>query len=157
VNSGGLTFITPYSGGNTSVCLEQTSQSGGVLATCGSSLRYKKDLVPFVRGLELLNGLRPISFTWKSDGTRDVGLGAEEVAKVEPILVTRNAKGEVEGVKYDRLTTVLVNAIKEQQKEIEQQHKQVETLTAENAALSARLQAVEKHLRNRSVSARRRR
>jgi hypothetical protein len=44
-----------------------------------------------------------------------LGLGAEDVEKVEPLLVTYNAKGEVEGVKYDRVAVVLVNALKEQQ------------------------------------------
>ena len=77
-----------------------------------------------------------------------VRLAAEDVAAVE-LLVTKNDKGEIEGVKYDRLTAVLINAIKEQQKEIE-------TLRAHNAALSQRLQSVEKSLRRRGSSARRR-
>ena len=44
---------------------------------------------------------------------------AEEVAAVEPLLVTHNTRGEVEGVKYDRINVVLVNAIKEQQAQID--------------------------------------
>ena len=48
----------------------------------------------------------------------DLGLGAEDVAAIEPLLVTYNAKGEVEGVKYDRLGVVLINAVNEQQAEI---------------------------------------
>lgn len=51
----------------------------------------------------------------------DLGLGAEDVAAIEPLLVTYNAKGEVEGVKYDRIGVVLVNAVKEQQAEISSQ------------------------------------
>jgi hypothetical protein len=50
---------------------------------------------------------------------RDLGLVAEEVAKIEPLLVTHNADGEVEGVKYDRLSVVLLNAVKEQHKLID--------------------------------------
>jgi hypothetical protein len=49
----------------------------------------------------------------------DLGLVAEDVFKVEPLLTTLNQKGEVEGVKYDRVGVVAVNAIKEQQLEIE--------------------------------------
>jgi hypothetical protein len=79
---------------------------------------------PFLSGLEIVNRLRPITFTWKQDGTRDLGLGAEDVAAVEPLLVIRNEKGEVEGVKYDHLNVVLVNSIKEQQEEIKQQREQ---------------------------------
>ena len=39
--------------------------------------------------------------------------------KVEPLLTTTNEKGAVEGVKYDRVSVVLINAIKEQQSQIE--------------------------------------
>ena len=39
-----------------------------------------------------------------------------------------NAKGEVEGVKYERLTTVFVNAFMEQQQQIDAQQKQIEAL-----------------------------
>ena len=59
---------------------------------------------------------------------RDLGLVAEEVNNVEPLLTTRNEKGEVEGVKYDRVAVVAVNAINEQQAEIE-------SLRADNANL----------------------
>jgi hypothetical protein len=112
-----------------------------LISTCSSSLRYKQQIAPFSGGLELIRLLHPISFTWKSNGTRDLGLGAEDVAKVEPLLVTHNDKGEIEGVKYDHLNVVLINAIKEQQR-------QIEALQAANGALNARLQAVEKHAEN---------
>ncbi len=56
---------------------------------------------------------------------RDLGFGAEDVYEVEPLLVTHNNNGEIEGVKYAQISAVLVNAIKEQQIQIE---KQEETL-----------------------------
>ncbi len=55
----------------------------------------------------------------------DLGLGAEDVAAIEPLLVTYNKDGQVEGVKYDRIGVVLLNAVKEQQTQIEQQQKQI--------------------------------
>ena len=54
-------------------------------------------------------------------GFTGLGFGAEEVAAVEPLLVTYNEKGEVEGVKYDRLSAVFVNAFNEKQAQIMQQ------------------------------------
>jgi hypothetical protein len=60
---------------------------------------------------------------------RDMGFVAEEVAEIEPLLVTNNDKGEIEGVKYDRVGVVLINAVKEQQEQIEALRKQVELLT----------------------------
>jgi TolA-binding protein len=83
---------------------------------------------------------------------RDLGFGAEDVHKVEPLLVTYNAQGQVEGVKYDRVAVVLVNALKEQQAQVEQQRAQlaaqqtqIEELSAmkvENAKLKTQLRDI---------------
>ncbi len=58
----------------------------------------------------------------------DIGLGAEEVARVSPSLVFTNSAGRVEGVKYERLNILLINAIKEQQAQIARQQKQIDEL-----------------------------
>ena len=110
--------------------MTQLCRNGALkVATCSSSsLRYKKQVTPYTAGLDLIRGLRPISFTWKADGTRDVGLGAEDVAKIEPLLVTHNDKGEIEGVKYDHLNVVLINAIKQQQIQIDALQREVRKL-----------------------------
>jgi len=107
--------------GSTQLCRNALNQ----ISTCSSSLRYKKDLLPFTPGLSLISQLHPITFKWKADNSPDLGFGAEDVAKAEPLLVTHNANGEVEGVKYDRISAVLVNAVKEQQAQIELLRKQV--------------------------------
>ena len=78
-------------------------------------------------GLNLVNQLHPITFQWKADSKPDIGFGAEDVARVSPLFVTYNKDGQVEGVKYDRLTTILVNAVKEQQDQISAQNHRVET------------------------------
>jgi NADPH-dependent glutamate synthase beta subunit-like oxidoreductase len=97
------------------------------ISVCSSSIRYKTNLKRFDSGLELIKRLRPVAFNWKSNNVRDLGLVAEDVAKVEPLLVTHNENGQVEGVKYDRVGVVLVNAVNEQQTEIENQQKQINT------------------------------
>jgi ribosomal protein S6 len=43
------------------------------------------------------------------------------------LLVIYNAKGQVEGVKYDRVGVVLINAVKEQQGQIENEHELIES------------------------------
>jgi hypothetical protein len=109
-----------------------TASSGGnqnLIGLCNSSsLRYKTNVNLFRSGLNLISRLRPISYDWKESGVRDVGLAAEEVEKVEPLLTFRNSKGEIEGVRYDRLGVVFVNAIKEQQAQLEHQQKLIEQL-----------------------------
>ncbi len=107
--------------GSTTLCRNQSRQ----ISTCSSSLRYKTNIAPFNFGLNLINRLKPITFNWKNGGMADLGLGAEDVAAVEPLLVTYNKDGQVEGVKYDRIGVVLLNAIKEQQTQIAEQRQQL--------------------------------
>lgn len=130
--AGTLRVDTLGTGGATPLCLNTTTNQ---LATCSSSLRYKTEVTPFTPGLGLVDRLEPIAFAWKDDGLRDVGFAAEAVASVDPRLVTYNGAGQVEGVKYDRLTTALVNAVKE--------------LKERNEALEQRLAALERLLEKR--------
>jgi hypothetical protein len=125
------------------------------LVACSSSLRYKTNIRPFIGGLDIINRLRPISFIWKQGGNRDVGFGAEEVAKVEPLFTFRNDKGQIEGVKYDRLSVVLVNAVQQQQRTIETLERQNAAVRNENAQLEARLERLEQKLDTRQSMTRR--
>src|SRR5207244_3122609 len=101
------------------------------IAFCNSSsLRYKTNVATFAGGMNIINRLRPISFTWKQDGTKDIGFGAEEVEKVAPMFTFRNDKGKIEGVRYDRLGVVFVNAFKEQQTQIQKQQDQLKRAQA---------------------------
>ena len=88
--------------------------------------------------------LRPISFKWKQDGTNDIGLGAEEVEEVEPLLTFRNAEGEIEGVKYNQLSAVFINAFKEQQAQIQQQRGLIERQQALAVRQQQQLNALKK-------------
>ena len=138
---GKLQIDTLATGGSTPLCLNSANRVG----SCSSSLRYKTTIRPFLSGLALIDRLHPITFTWKADGKPDVGLAAEDVAAVEPLLVTRNGDGQVEGVKYDRVAVVLVNAIKEQQQQLTAQQVRIDALQAisvENARLKAQLAEV---------------
>src|SRR5262249_28311874 len=103
------------------LCRNSTFQ----ISTCSSSRRYKTNITDWHSGLSLLNRLRPVTFDWKESNMHDLGLVAEEVAEVEPLLVTHNDKGEIEGGKYDRIGVVLINAIKEQQAQIAAQNEQL--------------------------------
>lgn len=111
-----LNILSLPGGGSITLCI-----NGIVVSTCSSSLGYKTNVGSFGSGLGLIRQLKPITFDWKNGGMHDLGLGAEDVAKVEPLLVTYNKDGQVEGVKYDRIAVVLVNAVKEQQAQIEKQ------------------------------------
>jgi hypothetical protein len=101
---------------------------GLLLTTCTSSqssLRYKTDLQPFLGGLNVINRLKPYNFAWKNTGMREIGLIAEDVAAVEPLFTYKNDKDEIEGVKYENLNVIFINAFKEQQAQIEELRQQI--------------------------------
>jgi hypothetical protein len=100
-----------------------------------SSIRYKKDIQPYLGGLDIVERLHPISFTRIYNGRSDIGLAAEDVAQVEPRFTYPNDEGEVEGIKYDLLTAVLINAVKEQQKLLEEQTATIKEMQAAIAHL----------------------
>src|SRR5262249_40297578 len=78
--------------------------------------RYRSDITSYRSGLDVVNRLQPIAFSWNADDATDFfGLGAETVAQIEPLPVINNDRGEFEGFKYDHAAVVLINAVKERQ------------------------------------------
>ncbi|MGQ0762014.1 MAG: tail fiber domain-containing protein [Acidobacteriota bacterium] len=113
------------SGQNLSLCTASSGGNQNIVGLCSSSLRYKTNVQLFKKGLDIIERLRPIAFDWKEAGTHDVGLAAEDVETIEPLLTFRNDKGEIEGVKYNQLSAVFINSFKEQQAQIQQQQEQL--------------------------------
>jgi hypothetical protein len=107
--------------GSINLCTTGSGGNANLVGTCSSSLRYKTNVQSFRGGLNIINRLRPITFDWKEGGGADLGLAAEEVNRVEPLLTFRNNKGEIEGVRYNQLSALFINAFKEQQSQIESQ------------------------------------
>ncbi|MBK9162437.1 MAG: tail fiber domain-containing protein [Acidobacteria bacterium] len=121
------------------------------VTTCSSSIRYKENISDYRSGMDLIRRLRPVYFDWKHNGVRDFGLVAEEVAAVEPLLATTNKDGEIQGVNYERIGVVLVNAVNEQQSEIERlkadsenKSRQIEELLEANRRQQAQIEALTK-------------
>jgi hypothetical protein len=111
------------------------------IASCSSSARYKDAIADLDLGLDAVLALRPVGYRWKDGGAADLGFVAEEVAALDERLVTRNAAGEVEGVRYERLAAVLANAVQDlvvrHQAERETVQAQLDALRAEIAAMRA--------------------
>ena len=108
------------------------------------------------RASETILSLKPVTFCYKSDskGTPQFGLIAEEVAQINPDLVTRDRKGEIYSVRYEAVNAMLLNEfIKEHKAFVEEQgkvreqgatiarlEKQIEVLTAGLRKVSAQLE-----------------
>lgn len=119
------TFIAGISGtavvGDTVVV-----DANGQLGTATSSVRFKKEIKPMDNASEAIFALKPVSFQYKSDPkrTREFGLIAEDVAKINPDLVTRDRKGEIYSVRYEAVNAMLLNEFLKQHKAfLEEQHK----------------------------------
>ena len=128
-SSAGVISTTQYSFSNGGTF----TASGDVIAYGSpSDLRYKtiKDQIPdALQKIQKLNGYR---FDWikQSDVLElkeDIGVIAQEVAAVFPELARTNADGYM-SVRYQGLTAVLIEAVKEQQKQIEDLQKQIKYL-----------------------------
>ena len=120
IRDDGAIFRTSYPLGATGVEHLCRTLSNAITRCQASSLRYKTAIAPYAGGLDVVEKLKPIAFTRKESGTHEVGFGAEDIAAVEPRLAYNNDDGAIEGVHYELLTTVLVNAVKQQQEEIKQ-------------------------------------
>ena len=68
--------------------------------------------------------LSPVSFNYKKDNKRSLGLIAEEVAQVYPELVEYE-NGQPLGVNYSKLTSVLISAVNELAAELAELKKQL--------------------------------
>ena len=110
------------SSGEIGLCRNSSNQISG----CSSSARYKQAIEDLDIELDVLMQLRPVRYQWITSGNDDVGLVAEEVAEIFPVLATYNDDGSVEGVKYDRLAAVLVGVVQHQQVHLELLQEQID-------------------------------
>ena len=111
-----------------------------------SSQRYKEDIKPLATTSEALYALKPVSFRLKKefDPTQALGFGliAEEVEKVDPAMVYRNDKGQVESVRYEMVNAMLLNEFLKEHRKNEEQQKQINVLTAQLREQAAQIQKV---------------
>jgi subtilisin-like proprotein convertase family protein len=108
--------------------------------TAVSDARLKTDISNAHGNLAAALELRPVTFRWKSDGTEDLGLIAQEARDVLPTLVRGDEATDTLTLNYSQLSVVAIGAIQE----LKAQHdREIERLHAENAELKARLEAIE--------------
>ena len=93
-----------------------------------SARRFKTDIAEMGNASEALLALRPVTFHYKREldktGIPQFGLVAEEVAKVNPDLVTHDAKGDLYTVRYEAVNVMLLNEfLKEHRAFLEEQRK----------------------------------
>lgn len=106
-----------------------TISSSGGLTGQPSSQRWKTDIRSLDDALSLVERLRGVRFVWEDSGQEDVGLIAEEVGQVVPEVVTYEENGtDARTVNYSRLVALLVEALKQQQQQLDQRTERVNAL-----------------------------
>ncbi len=102
-----------------------------IVAYASSDKRLKDNLTRIAKPLEKVSALSGYSFDWNSNQTtysgRDYGIVAQEVEEVLPEIVTTRDTG-YKAVKYEKLIPVLIEAIKELNKKVEDQDELIRSL-----------------------------
>lgn len=92
-----------------------------------SDRNLKENIFVLEDALSNLMKLEGVSFNWKETGKSSIGLIAQDVREVYPELVFEKENGEL-SVAYASLVTVLIEAVKEQQSQIEELRVEIENL-----------------------------
>ena len=144
----GLGVVTGSTVGGTAVT-SITTAGGLVTSASGTSDERLKNHVPYTDGLKAVLGIKPISFTYNEAGLKQthlpegkvfIGFSAQNIKSVIPAAVGTEPSVSSDDVWLtvdDRpIMAALVNAVKEQQKQIEELKKQVQELKSPSLSMS---------------------
>tara|TARA_R100001129_G_scaffold186295_1_gene177435 strand:- start:1094 stop:3535 length:2442 start_codon:yes stop_codon:yes gene_type:complete len=105
------------------------SSSVGAISVTGSGTTYhttsdrrlKENIEPLV-ATDKLMAMNPVSYTWKAfpDEPRSMGFIAQEMAEVMPEAVSTNEHNDMMSMDYGRITPILVSALQDAHRKIEQ-------------------------------------
>src|SRR5947208_1639565 len=117
--------------------------SSGQLGVPPSSARFKDEIKPMDKASEAILALKPVTFHYKHeldpDGILQFGLVAEQVAKVNPDLVVREAKGEIYTVRYEAVNAMLLNEFLKEHRKVQQQEATIVQIKKDFRATVAQL------------------
>ena len=88
-----------------------------------SMREMKTNIEPIKNILPAVLQMQGVTFDWKNEengGKNSYGLIAEDVDKILPNLVSHDLDGKAKGIQYTKMTAVLLEAIKEQQVQIDE-------------------------------------
>jgi hypothetical protein len=151
------TYVAGISGATVAGGVGVIIDSTGHLGTVISSARFKDNVKPMDKASEAILALKPVTFRYKHEldpeGIPQFGLVAEEVEKVNPDLVARDAEGKVFTVRYEAVNAMLLNEFLKEHRKVEEQQttigklkKGMEVLTAQLQEQAAQIQKVSAQL-----------
>ena len=135
--SGLITNVYAYSSGSINLIEFYKQTAGTIIGTISyngtatlynstSDYRLKEDL-KYYNALDIVTKLKTYNFKWKNTNVRDYGMMAHELQEVLPNYVNGekdavNEDGTIkaQGVDYSKIVPILIKAIQEQQKQIDE-------------------------------------
>jgi len=119
------TFIAGIHGVTVASAVGVVIDANGHLGTVTSSARFKDEIKPMDKASEAILALQPVTFRYKHeldpDGIPQFGLVAEQVEKVNPDLVVRDADGKINTVRYEAVNAMLLNEFLKEHRKVEEQ------------------------------------
>src|SRR5438477_283183 len=151
------TLIAGISGATVAGGVGVIIDTNGHLGTVVSSERFKDAIEPMDKASEAILALKPVTFHYKHEldpeGIPQFGLVAEEVEKVNPDLVARDAEGKPYTVRYEAVNAMLLNeflkehkAFAEERCKVQEQGATIVRLEKQVEMLSTGLQKVSAQL-----------
>lgn len=116
-NSSGNVGIGTASPGSYKLAVNGNTQ--GTAFFYSSDARLKKDVKTLQGSLSKILSLRGVSFIWKDSEVPSVGIIAQEIQNVYPELILTDAATGMMSVQYANLVAPLIEAVKEQQQQID--------------------------------------
>ena len=108
--------------------------TGNVTAYYSSDIKLKDNIRPIENSLFKISKLRGVEFDWNDNADiverekgHDVGLIAQEVEEVLPEIVTTRKDG-YKAIQYEKVVSLLVQGINDQQKQIEDLKKELDEI-----------------------------
>lgn len=111
-------FVTAAAGGDTAATPNTVAKRDGsgdlyaVNFVSTSDRRMKEDVQKVENGLALIEALEGVTFRWKNTPNKSIGVIAQDLEEVLPVLVFTNEDGQ-KSVNYDGIIGVLIEAVKE--------------------------------------------
>jgi hypothetical protein len=123
------------------VVVNATTHQVGMMT---SSARFKDEIKPMNEASEAIMALKPVIFRYKQeidpDRTPQFGLVAEDVEKINPDLVVRDADSKAYAVRYEAVNAMLLNEFLKEHRKVEELQANVAQQRKDSQATAAQQQ-----------------
>ena len=123
---------------------------GGAFDACSSLKKFKTEIEPLEVGLDFLMQLNPVTYRLKGTNTHEMGFIAEDMYALDPRFAVISTDGNLAGVKYDKITSLLTKSVQELRHE---KDREISSLKKELESKNSEIQMMKNYLCSKDPSA----